>query len=122
MKTSVILAIVAAMTISPVTRHAELPYVIVRTEDNAAYSGFLKEHDSQVTLLDARMIVYEDWSLAMPRLATEGVLPPRADKCKLSCKISKITLKRATKILYCSDKAKTSIVGWQEYKEDYNYE
>ena len=87
----------------------EKKYVIVRTNGNNVFAGYLESKNGQeVVLTKARNLKYWSGAASLSQLAMEGVKNP--NECQFTCEVDKVELLNCIEIIDVSEKAKKNII------------
>jgi len=89
-------------------------YVIARTYSAGVFAGYLESRNGKEGVItDARRLWYWDGAASLSELAMKGVSKPQ--NCKFPCAVDRIELTEIIEILYCTEKAKESILSVKEW-------
>jgi len=93
-----------------------LTFVIVRTYSAGVHAGYLKERNGkEVTLINSIRIWKWAGAATLSQLAMEGTKDP--ENCKFPQAVSSITLTEAIEIIPCTEAARQSIEGVEQWRE-----
>jgi hypothetical protein len=93
-----------------------LTFVIVRTYSAGVHAGYLKERNGkEVTLINSIRIWKWAGAATLSQLAMEGTKDPK--NCKFPQAVSSITLTEAIEIIPCTEAARQSIEGVEQWRE-----
>lgn len=93
----------------------DMSYCIIRTYSAGVFAGYLKKRiDKEVLLVKARRIWYWDGACSLSQLALSGTEKP--ENCKFAVELPEIILTEAIEIIPCTECARESIQGVQEWK------
>ena len=85
-------------------------YVIVRSRSASPFAGWLDSEERQsVVLSEGRRLWEWQGAATLSQMAVDGVSKPK--ECKFPTAVAKVKVFEVIEILYCTDKAKTSIEG-----------
>lgn len=91
-----------------------MEYCIVRTYSAGVFAGYIESRDGkEVVLRKSRRIWYWKGANSLSQLAVDGTLTP--SECKFACEVDKTLVTEAIEIIECTQKAKLSIQGVEEW-------
>lgn len=89
-------------------------FCIVRTYSAGVHAGYIKSVDGKiVTLINARRFWRWAGAFTLSELAVKGTTDP--DNCKFAITVPEIILTEAIEIIPCTETAKNSILGVDNY-------
>lgn len=92
-----------------------LNYCIVRTYSAGVFAGYVeKRKEKEVWLKNSRRIWYWAGANSLSQLAKDGTAKP--NECKFAVEIEKTLVTEAIEIIFCTEKARLSIQGVEEWK------
>lgn len=93
----------------------DMEYCIVRTYSAGVFAGYVEKREGkEVTLRKVRRIWYWDGANSLSQLAVDGTLKP--ENCKFAVEVNKILVLEAIEIIPCTEKARLSITGVEEWR------
>ena len=93
----------------------DMEYCIVRTYSAGVFAGYVEKREGkEVTIRKVRRIWYWDGANSLSQLAVDGTLKPK--NCKFAVEVDKILVLEAIEIIPCTEKARRSIMGVEEWK------
>jgi len=96
-------------------------FVIVRCRNAGVHAGYLESRkNGTLTLLNSRRL-WRWWSkFTLSGLAMEGVLKGKESECKFACVLPRLDLTDSdvAEVIYCTEKARDSIMGIPEYTNE----
>lgn len=91
-----------------------MEYCIIRTYSAGVFAGYVESRqDKTVIIRKVRRIWYWDGANSLSQLAVDG--PCRPENCKFACEVDKIIVTEVIEIIPCTQKAKKSIQGVEEW-------
>lgn len=91
-----------------------MEYCIVRTYSSGVFAGYVESRNNKnVVIRKVRRIWYWDGANSLSQLAVDGTLKP--ENCKFACEVDTIIVTEAIEIIPCTQKAKKSIEGVEEW-------
>ena len=92
-----------------------MKYCIIRTYSAGVHAGYVKRHnDKEVVLINSRRLWKWAGAFTLSEMAVNGVEKP--DECKFATVVPEIILTEAIEIIYCTEKAKKSIMSVGDYQ------
>lgn len=93
----------------------DMEYCIVRTYSAGVFAGYIEKREGkEVTLRKVRRIWYWDGANSLSQLAVDGTLKP--ENCKFAVEVDKILVLETIEIIPCTEKARLSITGVEEWR------
>lgn len=91
-----------------------MEYCIIRTYSAGVFAGYVENMvGKEVIIRKVRRIWYWDGANSISQLAKDGTKKP--ENCKFACEVDKIIVTEAIEVIPCTEKAKASITGVEEW-------